>query len=62
MERGVWLQSTSCGGGSCIEVMQTIDGAILFRDSNDRDTVLVFNEQEWDAFIAGVKENEFTFE
>ncbi|NCN07083.1 DUF397 domain-containing protein [Candidatus Falkowbacteria bacterium] len=36
------------------------DGAIGVRDSKDASrTTLVFNEDEWNAFITGVKDGEF---
>ncbi|MBM2618036.1 DUF397 domain-containing protein [Actinoplanes sp. LDG1-06] len=56
-----WRRSTRCTGGNCIEVAK-VDGGYLIRDSKNPDSgQLSFNDAEWDAFVAGVKANDFTF-
>lgn len=45
---------------SCVEVAYAQDGQIGVRDSKDRSgPVLVFRQDEWAAFVAGVKDGEF---
>jgi Domain of unknown function (DUF397) len=49
------------GGGSCVEVGQTDDGALLVRDTKDhgRGPIHRFTQAEWRAFVAGVRNGEF---
>lgn len=56
----VWRKSTYCGeSGPCVEVAMQ-DSEILVRDSKDANSpILTFNQAEWKAFVAGVKEGEF---
>ncbi|MEY3784037.1 MAG: hypothetical protein RLZZ230_359 [Candidatus Parcubacteria bacterium] len=51
--------SYSNGGTDCVEVAQK-EGVIAVRNSKDvsKNTVF-FNKSEWNAFVAGVKNNEF---
>lgn len=55
-------RSTFCVGGSCVEVAALSDGAdIALRDSKDANSpVLRFTPEEWDAFVAGVLDGQFT--
>lgn len=56
-----WLRSNRGDGGSgnCVEVA-FVDGAIAVRESDKPDgPVLLFTQQEWDAFVAGAKDGEF---
>lgn len=56
-----WRKSTRSGPNSdmCVEVSFT-DDAVGVRDSKDQTgPVLTFTRGEWDAFVAGVKDNEF---
>ena len=56
-------RSNGNGGNNCVEVAKDDDGCIVVRDSKqnglDGQPVLCFRQNEWDAFIAGVKDNEF---
>ena len=47
-----------CGGIWCVEVKRT-SGQIQVRDSKDPTSTLDFSENEWSAFIGGVKNGEF---
>ncbi len=51
--------SFSNGGTDCVEVAQKED-TIAVRNSNDvnKNTVF-FTKSEWEAFVSGVKNNEF---
>ena len=54
--------SSFCNFGSCVEVGRTDDGAVLVRDAKDRaQKALAFTDEEWAAFVAGVKAGEFDF-
>lgn len=56
-----WRKSTRSGGqgGNCVEVA-VIDHKVKVRHSKDPNgPVLTFTPNEWQAFIAGVKANEF---
>ena len=45
----------------CVAVAKAPDGSVAVRHSQDSDPAkqLVFTKEEWDAFIKGVKANEF---
>ena len=61
-EERIWRRSSRCGThGSCVEVSDLTDGAVAVRDGKapERSPILVFNDEEWDSFIAGVKAGEF---
>jgi Domain of unknown function (DUF397) len=55
----VWHKSARSGSAGCVEVA-TLDRAVGVRDSKDRQgPVLVFRHDEWNAFLAGVRDGEF---
>lgn len=52
--------SSFCSLGTCVEVGRTPEGQVVVRDSKHRDLApLRFTEEEWAAFLAGVKSGEF---
>lgn len=54
--------SSFCSMGSCVEVGRSTDGVVLVRDTKDRgQQALAFTDDEWGAFVAGVKAGEFDF-
>lgn len=54
-----YTKSTFSGNCGCIEVKST-DGTIYVRDSKSPDTApLAFTRVEWQAFLDGVRNNEF---
>lgn len=71
----MWKKSSACHSGGCIEVElehshrvtwfqpdRPVEGNTVFarvRSTKDPDTVLEFDEEEWAAFVAGVKNGEF---
>jgi hypothetical protein len=61
LRRAEWRTSTFSGGnGSCVEVASNLPGIIAVRDSKDRQgPALVFTPDEWTAFLAGVRADEF---
>jgi Domain of unknown function (DUF397) len=53
-----WRTSSFCANDGCVQV--AIDGdQILVRSSRDVETHLVFDANEWAAFIAGIRNHEF---
>lgn len=56
-----WRRSTRCESSACVEVRR-VDGGVQVRDSKapDREP-LVFDMNEWKAFVAGVRSGEFEF-
>lgn len=57
-----WFKSSFSGpaGNACVEVA-LLPGEIAVRDSKDQGEgpVLVFTPEEWRAFLAGVRADEF---
>jgi hypothetical protein len=54
-----WHKSSYSGTSGCIQVAY-IDGYIAVRDSKEsQGPALVFNTDEWQAFIKGVRDGEF---
>jgi hypothetical protein len=53
--------SSFCSLGDCVEVGRAPDGLFAVRDSKDaeRGATLMFTNEEWAAFVAGVKAGEF---
>lgn len=53
--------SSFCSFGNCVEVGRSEEG-VLVRDTKDRaQQALAFTDEEWTAFVAGVKAGEFDF-
>ncbi len=60
--RAAWQKSSlSAYNGSCFEIARLRGEQIGVRDTKDcgAGPILVFNQQEWDAFVGGVKAGEF---
>ena len=58
----VWTRSSHSGatGGNCVELAHLYGGQVAIRNSRHRSApALLFTEDEWDAFLAGVKDGEF---
>jgi hypothetical protein len=52
--------ASCCASGACVEVAALTGGRVAVRDSKDRSKPPhVFTQDEWDAFVAGVKAGEF---
>jgi hypothetical protein len=58
-----WRKATGSGDGGCVEVAY-VDGVIGVRDTKDNGTgpVLMFNQREWTAFLAGSHAGEFNLD
>jgi hypothetical protein len=58
----VWHKSTRSGGngGDCVEVAANLPGIVAIRDTKDPGgATLVFTDDGWSAFLAGVRAGEF---
>ncbi|MFI0373298.1 DUF397 domain-containing protein [Actinomadura sp. 1N219] len=65
-ERVAWRISTFSdnGGGNCVEAGPLTDGTdrVAVRHSRRPDAeAIVYTRAEWEAFLAGVRNNEFDF-
>lgn len=59
---GVWTKSSFSngnGGNNCVEVAVTGIPTVFVRSTRDPRIMLTFTENEWKAFLAGVKAGEF---
>ncbi|MGV9412384.1 DUF397 domain-containing protein [Nocardia sp. NPDC003693] len=59
----VWRKSKHSGpNGNCVEVAFLVNGTVGVRDTKDHGhgPILAFTPGEWDAFVAGVSDGEFT--
>jgi hypothetical protein len=57
----IWRKSTRSGPltDNCVEVA-FVNGSVAVRDSKDpQGPVLMFNADEWGAFVGGAKDGEF---
>jgi hypothetical protein len=55
-----WIKSHRCSADGCVEVAHLPGGSVALRDSkNVSKAAHVFDQDEWAAFIAGVKAGEF---
>ncbi len=58
--RAVWLKSSFCQSGECVEV-SVADGLVLMRDSKAPQAgTLCFSADEFDAFVRGAVAGEFS--
>jgi len=58
-----WVKSSRSGptGGNCVEVAFLGDGQIAVRNSrHPGGPALIFTGAEWDAFIGGTRDGEFS--
>lgn len=55
-----WKKSSFCGNSSCLEVMLfPKSGYVSIRNLSRGGYTVACSTEEWDAFIAGVKNGEF---
>ncbi|HEX6074116.1 MAG TPA: DUF397 domain-containing protein [Micromonosporaceae bacterium] len=56
-----WKKSRRSASENCVEARLTETGDVQVRDSKDRTgPVLTFTPAEWDSFISGAKDGEFS--
>jgi hypothetical protein len=61
-DRPEWRRASSCSGGNCIEVAKDGDRVLIRNSRSAGSAGLSFSADEWNAFIEGVKKDEFRFE
>ena len=55
-----FVKSSYSGTANCVEVARESNGRVLVRHSEDATGLhLSFTESEWEAFVRGVKDDEF---
>jgi hypothetical protein len=57
-----WQRPAVCGpnGANCVEVNLGTNGLVGLRDTKLPDSpVLIFNEDEWDAFLSSARSGQF---
>jgi Domain of unknown function (DUF397) len=55
-----WRMASRCDGGQCVEI-GILGDSVLIRDSANRDGErLTLSCDEWQEFIAGVKDGDFS--
>jgi hypothetical protein len=60
--QATWRKSSiSAYNGSCFEIARLLKDRIGVRDTKDKGSgpVLIFNQNEWNAFLSGAKAGEF---
>jgi hypothetical protein len=57
-----WVKSSHSGPqGNCVEVAHLASGEVAVRNSRHPDgAALIFTGAEWDAFLSGARDGEFT--
>jgi hypothetical protein len=57
-----WRKSSFSGMNGCVESAVTAEGWVAVRDSKNPDAGhQVYDRQEWNAFLAGVRNGEFDY-
>jgi hypothetical protein len=55
-----WITSRACNNSACVQVAHRPGGMVAIRDSKDTAKAAhLFDNDEWVAFVAGVKAGEF---
>lgn len=56
---GTWRRSSYCSAETCVQVKH-VGTEVIVGDSKSPDgPVLTYSEEEWQAFVEGVKDDEF---
>lgn len=62
MTAPVFVRSSFCQNGTCVEAALLPDGSVALRDAKHPERPAhVFDRAEWTAFLAGVRNREFDF-
>jgi hypothetical protein len=55
-----WITSRACNNSACVQVAHLPGGMVALRDSKDTTkSPHIFDNEEWAAFLTGVKAGEF---
>ena len=55
-----WRRSKRCSSGACVEVARNGERFLMRDSKNPGVTPLNFDRAAWEAFLAGVKSDEFS--
>ncbi|MFI1995873.1 DUF397 domain-containing protein [Actinoplanes sp. NPDC020271] len=55
-----WRRSKRCSSGACVEVARNGEWFLMRDSKNPADTPLNFDRAAWEAFLTGVKADEFS--
>lgn len=59
LQKSQFITSSLCGSGACVGVAR-LDNLVAVQDMKDpSQRMLTFTKEEWQAFVAGVKNDEF---
>ena len=61
-ESPMWLKSSSCSGGNCVEVAKVADTYLIRDSKNPQSSPLTFTADEWTSFVQGINAGEFRFQ
>jgi len=56
-----WRVSSFCAEADCVAVAALPDRDVAIKDTKEGGHLLRFSQQEWRAFLAGVRAGEFDF-
>jgi hypothetical protein len=56
-----WRRSSRCDAGQCVEAARVDDGVVVRDSKNPDGPILRFTNDEWTAFVAGVRYGDFEF-
>jgi hypothetical protein len=62
LSRAAWQVSSYSGnGGNCVQVARNVPGVVAVRDSKNPDAgTLAFSPVEWNAFLGGIRQGQFS--
>ena len=57
-----WQRSKACGASTaCVQIAKVGDNIAVSDSKDPNSAVLFYNKEEWEAFVTGVKKEEFEF-
>jgi hypothetical protein len=56
-----WVRSGRCESSSCVEAVSVADSVLVRNSTDPSGPVLRFTEEEWIAFVGGVRDGDFDF-
>lgn len=54
-----WRTALNCNGGACIQVAAHEQAVLIGNSRKPRGPVLSYSHEEWQEFVAGVKQGDF---
>jgi hypothetical protein len=56
-----WVKSGRCDTNSCVEASFSPDGIVVRNSTDPGGPVVRFTQEEWIAFVGGVRDGDFDF-